>query len=462
MPSLRQKLIFGLSTRLKQTSLARQIDFLFDRLPHLEYLRPHEVQHRLWTSPARIKLVAAGRGSGKTELAKRWLVQQLGVPKPWPNPRYFYAAPTLTQAKRIAWNDLKAFVPKSWVASPDDIREGSLTIKTIFGSTVQILGLDKPQRIEGVQWDGAVIDESCDVKPGTVDLSVIPALTHRSGRLWRIGVPKRTGIGANEFKSKCMAAERGEEYDTEYFTWKSSTVLTPEQLEYARRTLDMKDFNEQFNASWETAGGGVFYAFDEQQNVRPCAYFSEKPLYIGSDFNVDPMCWIIGHKHDRCFEVIDELFVRDTNTQACLNMLASRYSTHTGGFRFYGDASGRARRSSAASTDYQLICDHPKFQDLGRTVHYASANPLISRRLAATNAVLCNAANERRLFIDPRCKHLIQDLSARHYKDGTTDLNDVGDLGHITDALSYVIYALYPIRYKAKGSYDVSIELVGV
>src|SRR5262249_24890285 len=41
---------------------------------------------------------------------------------------------------------------------------------------------------------------NCDIKPGTVDLTILPALTWRNGWLWRIGVPKRFGIGAKEFR----------------------------------------------------------------------------------------------------------------------------------------------------------------------------------------------------------------------------------------------------------------------
>src|ERR1700722_4764891 len=40
-------------------------------------LRPHAEQLRLWHNQARFKLVPAGRRSGKTELAKRRLVEHL-------------------------------------------------------------------------------------------------------------------------------------------------------------------------------------------------------------------------------------------------------------------------------------------------------------------------------------------------------------------------------------------------
>ena len=403
-------------------------------------LRPHPVQRQLWVTPKRFVGVYAGRGSGKTDISKRRLVRMLPVKKPWHDPRYFYGAPTQEQAKRIAWNDIIALVPPQWVKARSD---SNLTIVTHFGSTLQVVGLDKPQRIEGVQWDGAVLDESSDLKPGTFDLSILPALTHRTGWCWRIGVPKRQGVGAAEFKDFCMLGESGDDPDIVAFTWPSSDILPPEALEYARRTMDIKDYREQFEACWETAGGGIFYAFDPEFNVRPCAYHPELPLVIGSDFNVDPMAWVVGHRYPNRMEWIDEIWLRDTNTQKTLETLWQRYQHHQGGFEFYGDATGQARRTSASASDYKIIYADERFS---KTVHYPKANPPIKDRFSACNAMLCNAAGERRMFIDPKCKRLIKDLESRYYKPGTTDVADSGDLGHITDAMGYAVHRLFPMR----------------
>ena len=63
-----------------------------------------EEQLRLVNDDYRIKVIPAGRRSGKTERFKRYVVKQAmenpGMP-------YFAGAPTRDQAKRIFWNDLK-------------------------------------------------------------------------------------------------------------------------------------------------------------------------------------------------------------------------------------------------------------------------------------------------------------------------------------------------------------------
>ncbi len=385
--------------------------------------------------------VAAGRGSGKTMLAKRRLVNSLPIIKEHPDPRYFYGAPTEQQAKRIAWQDLQDLTPKNWVRT---INRSELYIDTIFGSRLYIIGLDKPQRIEGVQWDGCVLDESCDIKPDTFALNVLPTLVWRDGWCLRIGVPKRQGVGAAEFRKFCTEAGR---QDTETFSWPSSDIVPPELLVQARERMDAKDYAEQFEASWVRVGSGIFHAFDEELNIRPCQYYPDMPIIVGSDFNVDPMCWVLGHWHpDRgVLEWFDEFFIRNTNTPETLTRFFNKYKGHRGGFQFYGDATGQARKTSASSSDYNHIRNHEGFKRLGRTVHYPRANPNVDDRFASCNAMFCNAAGKRKMFVDPRCDSLIDDLSIRSYRSGERVPDDSGDIGHMTDAIGYAVHWLFPV-----------------
>ncbi len=416
--------------------------------PAWTQLRPHAIQKALWQCPKRFVAVPAGRGSGKTELAKRRLVRFLPVKKPWHDPRYFYGAPTEAQAVMIAWNHFLALIPRKWIARVD---KSNHSIMTIFGSELRIAGMDKPQRIEGPQWDGGVLDESCDLKPKTFDLTVLPMLLHRNGWCWRIGVPKRQGPSAQEFRKFYEQAISGGVENAAGFNWPSWDILPPEVIEEARSRMDIKDFREQLGAKFETAGGQLFHAFDKERNVRPCAYRPELPIIVGSDFNVDPMSWTIGHVIDQeRIEWFDEIFIRNTNTMRTLNVLWERYSSHKNGFEFYGDATGRARHTCASESDYKQILDDDRFITAGRTVHYPNSPPSRRDRFAACNALFCNAAGERRMYVSPNCEHLIDDLESRYCPPGESLPKDSGDLGHLTDGMGYAVYHLFPIRVRTK------------
>jgi len=423
--------------------------------PQLKY---HPVQAALWVSRERFCYVPCGRQSGKTELAMRRLVRYLPVRRPWPDPKYFYGGPTFAQAKRTAWNRLLNLIPKNWI---DSVSLSELSIKTVFGSELFVTGLDKPQRIEGGIYDGGVIDENSDIKPGTFDLSILPALTWRSGWCWFIGVPKRFGYGAVEYRDRYEQAARGELPDSAAFTWPSEGVVPPELLEYARKTMDVRDYGEQFNATFLSASGGIFHAFDREYNVRPCSYDPNLPIVVGSDYNVSPMSWVLGHIKGEVLQVFDEIWLRDTNTPETLNVLLSRYGNHKGGFQMYVDASARARKTSAYMSDYAHIANDARLRVLGRTMHYTTSNPSIADRFASTNARICNGAGQRNLFIDPNVKHLIHDLEVRTYKLGTREADDSNkDSGHPSDALGYILHRRWPLNLTIPNMQIVTIRSV--
>jgi len=365
------------------------------------------------------------------------------VRKAWTNPLYFYALPTQAQARRVAWQPLKALVPPDWLAKEPN--ESEMKIETKFGSTLYVVGMDKPQRVEGVQWDGGVVDESCDQKPGVFDRVLMPAFSHRRAWCWRIGVPKRVGPGAREFKRACDEWATNKDPDNASFSWMSEDILTEEQIRWARENLTDRDYNEQYRAQWIDASGLIFYAFDNQLNVDSnVAYDPSKRIVVGSDFNVDPMCWVVGHIVDNELHVFDEVFIRNTNTQSTMSYLYMKYGSHKAGWDFVGDATGRARKSAAASSDYIIIRSDRRFIDA--RVHYPKSNPARMDRFAACNALMCNSLGTRRFKVSPKCTHLIADLTARAFSEGTMEPDDYGDIGHITDALGYLIYWAFPLR----------------
>ena len=73
--------------------------------------------------------------------------------------------------------------------------------------------------------------------------------------------------------------------------------------------------------------------------------------------------------------------------------------------------------------------------------HYKTSNPGVKDRVAAVNSLLKSTSGEIRLFIDPKCKHLMKDLERVVWKPGTALLEKDKDpeLTHISDALGYLV-----------------------
>jgi hypothetical protein len=408
-----------------------------------KYLRPHAVQNRLCLSRARFKIVLAGRGSGKTEHAKRRLVMEAIAN---PNGLYFYTAPTLEQARNIAWRDVLDLLPPELIANK---WENICKILLKNGTEIRFISGENPARFEGVQWNGGIIDEASDQNlHQLVFLSLMPALSHKRAWLWIIGVPKRKGIGAQTFKELCIKASSPEHPDYEYFFWKSIEIAPPEEIELARETLSPADFREQYEASWENAGGLVFPDWSEE-NVRPCPYRRDDPIIVGSDFNVNPMAWTLSHLVGGNLECFDELFIRDTITPKTLDVLHLRYPTHKAGWIFMGDATSTHRHSSATVTDYVHIHNDERFTP--KKMLYPEKNPIVADRIAVMNAAILNAKGVRKVFVDPKCKYLINDFTYMAYDDKNEPLK-VGDLSHATDAHGYVIWQALPMRVIKKST----------
>ncbi len=68
-------------------------------------------------------------------------------------------------------------------------------------------------------------------------------------------------------------------------------------------------------------------------------------------------------------------------------------------------------------------------------------NPPVRDRVTMTNARLKNALGETNMWIDPRCRELIQDFEQVSYKAESTEVDKTKDRRrtHLSDALGYLI-----------------------
>jgi hypothetical protein len=387
--------------------------------PRWVELRPHSDQIRLWHDQTRFKLVPSGRRSGKTEMAKRRLVEHL-FRRTWHGQpgRYFAAAPTDEQARRIYWEDLKALVPQKWTRS---VSETHLRIVTTQGAQLWVVGLEVPQRIEGSPWDGCVIDELANCRPRMWDAHVRPALADRRGWAWLIGVPDMDAPGQMDYEKLVHLAQSGAEPEWACFSWPSSDILPADEIESARRMLDPLIFDQEYLGKFVIARGRAFADFDPAVHVTPTAYDPSLQLCWSLDFNIDPMCsGIIQHDRGKV-RVIGELSLADTDTDsACDAFLetADRRGWDLRNVAVYGDATGWARDSTSGKSDWVIV--QRRLHNLSARHKVPRSNPAIKDTINAVRAILRPADGASRLSIDPCCVRLIEDLRSAVWP-GNTD-----------------------------------------
>lgn len=417
-------------------------------------LRDHPEQLRLKDSLARFKVVPAGRRSGKTERAKRKLINVcMRFDENFDDPRYFAGAPTRDQAKQIYWADLKAMSPPEVLAEPP--RESELTLVYKTGCILQVIGMDRPERIEGRPWNGGVLDEYANMKKEAFPENVRPALSDRNGWCWLIGVPE----GRNHYYDLYKYARSGEDPEWDAFTWHSADILDPKEVASAKRQLDPLVFQQEYEASFINFVGRAYYPFLEETHCSTkLGYDRKAPLNFCFDFNVDPGVAVVTQEQELPnglpgVGVIGEVYIpRNSNTPAVCRKLVEDWSDHLGAIRVFGDATGGSRGSAKVmGSDWELVKEvlYGAFGQSRVFFKVPTSNPTERVRINAMNSLLKNGADEIRLMVDPQlAPYTVKDLEGVRLLEGGSgeiDKKHDANLTHLSDALGYYVVKEFPL-----------------
>lgn len=412
-------------------------------------LNYHPVQHALWTSPHRFNVVPAGRRSGKTEICgKRKIITKALQGTEFPNSRFGVGAPTRDQAKRIYWNDLKAMISPTLIL---DKSETDLSITLVTGTSIHVVGLDKPERIEGVPWDGFVLDEYGNMKERAWPENIRPALADRRGWCDFIGVPE----GRNHYYRLHKRALSPKHKEWGSYHWMSADILPKEEIESAREDLDERTFKQEFEGSFVNFAGRVYYQFSEGLHYSRLEYNSNSPLIFCFDFNVSPGIAVVVQeekigKHI-ISNIIGEVYIEDdSNTLLVCKKLKHDWKHHKGKIYCYGDKTGGARGTAKVmGSDWDLITASlsKKWKNIGYDL--PPKNPRERDRVNSVNTRLLNANGVVRVKIDPtKAPHVVEDFEGVLLsRSGTGEIDKKTDpkLTHCTDAVGYYIHKVFPV-----------------
>jgi hypothetical protein len=410
-------------------------------------------QSDVFLSNARFRVLVAGRRFGKTYLAMVELCRAA-----WnPGRLVWYVGPTYKQAKRIAWRPLKDMTRRYWKSKPN---ETDLRIELITGGTICLRGADNYDSLRGDGLDFLVLDEYASIAREAWPEVLRPALADRRGRALFIGTPH----GYNHFYDLHREAQNKTDWAVFQYTTEQGGNVAREEIELATHELDERTYRQEFQASFENLTAGmVYYPFSRADNVRPRQYDPRLPIFWSLDFNIDPMCSVIGQREGDRVHILAELALPDSNTNAAFRAFVERAGPWLSAPRgaapvdVYGDATGATRRTSASRTDWQIVKECFGSLSCRVTYHQTKANPPVKDRVNCVNAMLLNHAGDRRLTVDPGCKELIQDFERVHWKtdphgnvQAEIDKSDPKRT-HLSDALGYMIAKEFPMRQKGGG-----------
>ena len=388
-------------------------------------------QRQVADDQARFRVLVTGRRFGKTTLAIRELCYTARIP----GRVCWYVAPSYRQAKQIAWVKLKKILQDlRWV---NKINEAELTVSLKNGSRICLRGADNPDSLRGVGIDFLVLDECADIQESAFTEVLRPTLSDTKGNALFIGTPK----GMNWFYDLYQRGQTQteEEWSSYQFTTLDGGWVEPEEIEQARKDLDVKTFRQEYQATWENYSG-VIYNFSIKDNVRDFQEpLDNNIIHIGMDFNLDPMSAVVSHIKDGVVNVFDEIQIWSSNTD---EMCAEIHRRYPGKKIFvYPDPSAKARKTSAGGkTDLSILTN------AGFICKVMPRHMAVRDRINSVNAKLCSASGKRDIYIHPKCKNMLNSIAKQTYKEGTTLPDKTQGYDHFTDSLGYLISFLYPIK----------------
>jgi hypothetical protein len=373
--------------------------------------------------------VCAGRRFGKTFLAIRELCYHARIP----DQDVLYVAPTFGQAKHIVWRQLKNRLQDiNWIKK---VNETELTITLRNNSRIYLKGADAYDRLRGGQYNFIVIDEMADIVPEAWYETLRPTLSNTLGKALFIGTPK----GLNHFYDLYQMSTVDKDHWSAYsFTTLEGGNVPEDEIHQARRDLDSKTFKQEYEASFETFAGRIYYGFERALNVQEPAVVNTSTVYVGADFNVSPMCATIAVREGDDLYVIDEIKMYSSNTNELSDEIKTRYPRSK--VWIYPDPSGSSRRSSANG-----VTDHIILANAGFVVKAPRSHTPVRDRINAVNSRLCDSTGIRHLFVSPKCKYTIECLERQVYKEGTSQPDKESGYDHMNDALGYMVDYIWPV-----------------
>jgi len=406
--------------------------------------------------------VAAARRCGKSEIIARTMVSIAACSAA----NILIYSPTLTQTKQIYLPKFEDILsnPKIGILL-QRFNKSDYEFRFRSGGRILLGSAENLPRREGVDWHYIVCDEASDIPPDRlpIDSGLLPALGRTHGVAAIIGVPKAAAVGGARFKDLFFKWKDETETDSFYaaYGWSADGIIEQNVIEHAREVMLPREFKEHYGGVFTEIQGEVYYAFKEDNIVHNTEFNDDDIIYVATDWNVNPMAWVLfqervvsdewlvaskereslttSHKSLATYVAVDQLYIRNTNTYECCDILKKRLAGRRNPLVFLGDATGHSRKTSSIASDIHIIRQQFPFD----TLAYQKANPSVDLRIASVN----NALLRKRLFIDERCTELIKDLESTSYKPGTLDIDARNpDRIHSSDACGYFVYAKMPIQ----------------
>lgn len=384
----------------------------------------HPAQAQILRDTNRFRVVNCGRRFGKTTLAIEE-IKALALSK---DSRICYIAPTIQQARDIAWammlKELKPIIVKA-IESPS--RE--ILVKNLKGGTslIQLRGWEAIETLRGQYFDFIVIDEVASMRNFWLHWQEVirPTLTDRKGQVMFISTPK----GFNHFYDLYNLEndeKKGKGYKSFHFTSYDNPFIPKEEIDTAGEEMTEDRFAQEYLADFRKTEGLVYKEFDRKRHVTEDKPTSVSDTILGIDFGYTNPASIIpiqidGDSH---YWIQEEWY----KTQQTTEQIAEQANLY---------------KSTKVYPD-------PAEPDRVEILRKAGLNCRdVSKDIVAGVDHVRELFKQNRIHIHPDCKNLIHELETYRYPEKKPDKNEeekpVKENDHCLDSMRYALYTNQPV-----------------
>lgn len=211
----------------------------------------------------------------------------------------------------------------------------------------------------------------------------------------------------------------------------------------------------RLDGEWLPGIGGsrAYTGFERPLHVREQPPMSRmRPLVWTWDFNVEPMCSLVGQFDRDVYRVYKEFVMDDANIPEMCEMFKQEFPDHQAEIWLYGDASGNRRIGQSGKSDYFVVMQEMLSARLPMKMKVPPENPKVADRINSVNRLCKDETGRIRLQIDQSCPELIADMEGvlRDGKGGIYKTRNRKDpyfrRTHTSDALGYWLSFEEPVK----------------
>lgn len=425
----------------------------------------HRKQAKVLRSRAKITLAVGGIRGGKTDVGSVWMLLKNALQRPCTDDEYhFIFSPTYRMSKAPVDKMFRALSPSAGIFPVSPLIRFARADRIFYlaakggVSRVMVMSLEHYDRVRGFRALSGWMDEGAYIKDEAFDV-VYGRLADTNGPLLVTTTPNGHNWVFDEYEKAVKEAEAGvplekRKYAVAHWTSFDNPYVSAEGMKDLAVQYDEKTFNQEVLALFVRSSGLMYSAFSAANVVDGIRVNPALELWVGQDFNVDPMSSVIAQPFTtregmEGAIVVAERVARDSNTYELVAFMDGYIRDHRiprERVTIYVDASGKSRKTSATKSDVQIL------RAAGYRVSAKSRNPAVKDRVNCVNGLFRpRLLRYPRLLVSRDCVQTIDCLEKQKWKQGVNPPEPDKSTGHdhLPDGLGYLCWGRWPVKPEA-------------